>query len=129
MDTDEADFQQVLDGLTDAKNHLVQHNGYLPRQWVFGSAPRFPVMRGGYVPGDTVYYWRANQGVHQPQGHRMGPARFIGVEGSNLLVPHRATATKCAKEQDRMASPAAKEMREMLMMRLGAEDPDSRKTC
>ena len=43
VDTDEADFQQVLDESTDAKNHLVQHNGYLPRQWVFGSAPRVPV--------------------------------------------------------------------------------------
>ena len=57
----------------------------------------------------------------------MGPARVIGVERCNLLVSHRATATKCAKEQVRIASPAEKEMREM-MMRLGAEDPDSRKT-
>ena len=56
----------------------------------------------------------------------MGPARVIGVEGSNLWVSHGATAMKCAKERVRMASPAEKEMREM-MMRLGAEDPDSRK--
>ena len=28
---DEADFQQLLDELTDAKNNLVQHNGYFPR--------------------------------------------------------------------------------------------------
>ena len=77
------------------------------------------------MPGDTVYYWRASQGVHQPQGHWVRPARVIGVEGSNLLVSHRATATRCAKEQVRMASAAEKEMREMMMMRLGAEDPDT----
>ena len=36
MDIDEADFQELLD----AENNLVQHNGYLPRQWVLGSSPR-----------------------------------------------------------------------------------------
>ena len=35
---------------------------------------------------------------------------------------HRTTAIECAKEPVVMASPADKEMREM-MMRLGAEDP------
>ena len=30
------DFQTLLDELTDAKNRLVQQNGYMPRQWVFG---------------------------------------------------------------------------------------------
>ena len=33
VDIDEADSQQLLDELTDAKNHLAQHNGYLPGQW------------------------------------------------------------------------------------------------
>ena len=34
MDVDEADFQQLLGELTDAKNNLAQHNGDLP-------SPRF----------------------------------------------------------------------------------------
>ena len=38
----QSDFQTVLDELTDAKNSLVQHNGYMPRQWVFGLIPRVP---------------------------------------------------------------------------------------
>ena len=56
-------------------------------------------MRGDYVPGDAVFNWRAGRGVRQSQGHWMGPARVIGVEGSNLWVSHGATAIKCAKEQ------------------------------
>ena len=36
IDVSEGDFQTLLDELTDAKNSLVQHNGYMPRQWVFG---------------------------------------------------------------------------------------------
>ena len=32
----------MLDELTDAKNSLVQHTGYMPRQWVFGLIPRVP---------------------------------------------------------------------------------------
>ena len=82
-------------------------------------------MRGKYVPGDLVYYWRAGTGVHQAQGQWLGPARVIGIEGGNLLVSHRATAIKCAKEQLRMASPAEREMREMLM-RIEGDDPDER---
>ena len=82
-------------------------------------------MRGNYVPGDLVYYWRAGGGVHEAQGHWLGPARVIGVEGGNVWVSHRATAIKCAKEQLRMASPAEREMREMLM-RIGGDDPDER---
>ena len=62
-------------------------------------------MRGNYVPGDLVYYWRAGSGVHQAQGQWLGPARVIGIEGGNVWVSHRATAIKCAKEQLRMASP------------------------
>ena len=38
----EGDFQTLLDELTDAKNSLVQQNGYMPRQWVFGLIPRMP---------------------------------------------------------------------------------------
>ena len=51
--------------------------------------------------------------------------RVIGIEGGNVWVSHRATAIKCAKEQLRMASPAEREMREMLM-RIGGDDPDER---
>ena len=36
------DFQTMLDELTDAKNSLVQHNEYMPRQWVFGLIPWVP---------------------------------------------------------------------------------------
>ena len=42
----QSDFQTMLDELTDAKNSLVQHNGYMPRQWVFGLIPRVP----GHMP-------------------------------------------------------------------------------
>ena len=157
----QSDFQTMLDELTDAKKSLVQHNGFMPRQWVFGAIPRVPghmleensdlpnldpegrfrriaemrhkcrmaaieteanakisksligrsrPMRGNYVPEDLVYYWRAGNGVHQAQGQWLGPARVIGIEGGNVLVSHRATAIKCAKEQLRMASPAEREM-------------------
>ena len=82
-------------------------------------------MRGNCVPGDLVYDWRAGNGVHEAQGHWLGPARVVGVEGGNVWVSHRATAIKCAKEQLRMASPAEREMREMLM-RIGGDDPDGR---
>ena len=150
IDVSQSDFQTMLDE-TDAKNSLVQHNGYMPRQWVFGLIPReensdLPnldpegrfrriaemrhkcrmaaieteanakirksligrsrPMRGNYVPGDLVYYWRAGNGVHQAQGQWLGPARVIGIEGGNVWVSHRATAFKCAKEQLHMASPA-----------------------
>ena len=82
-------------------------------------------MRGNYVPGDLVYYWRAGNGVHQAQGQWLGPVRVSGIEGGNVWVSHRATNIKCAKEQLRMASPAEREMREMLM-RIGRDDPDER---
>ena len=39
----EGDFQTLLHELTDAKNSLVEQNGYMPRQWVFGLIPRVPV--------------------------------------------------------------------------------------
>ena len=38
-------------------------------------------MRGNYVPGDLVYYWRSGNGVHQAQGQWLGPPRVIGIEG------------------------------------------------
>ena len=72
-------------------------------------------MCGNYVPGDLVYSWRAGNGVHQAQGQWLGPTRVTGIEGRNVWVSHRATVVKCAKEQLRMASPAEREMREMLM--------------
>ena len=176
IDVSQNDFQTLLDELTDAKNNLVQQNGYMPRQWVFDMIPRVPghlleenpdlpnldpegrfrriaemrhkcrmaaieteananirktligrsrPMRGNYVPGDLVDYWRAGTGVHQAQGQWLGPSRVIGIEGGNVWVSHRATDIKCAKEQLRMASPAEREMREMLM-RIGGDDPDER---
>ena len=42
IDVSEGDFQTLLDELTDAKNSLVQQNGYMPGQWVFGLIPRVP---------------------------------------------------------------------------------------
>ena len=42
IDVSQSDSQTMLDELTDAKNSLVQHNGYMPRQWVFGLIPRVP---------------------------------------------------------------------------------------
>ena len=136
IDVSEGDFQGMLDELTDAKNSLVQQNGYMSRQWVFGLIPRVPghmleenpdlpnldfegrfrkiaemrhkrrmaaieteanakirksltgrsrPMRGNYVPGDLVYYWRAGTGVYQAQGHWLGAARVIGIEGAKMF--------------------------------------------
>ena len=42
LDIDEVDLQNLLDELTDGKNNLAQHTGYLPRQWVLGSSPCLP---------------------------------------------------------------------------------------
>ena len=42
LDIDGADVQQLLDELTNAKDTLVDHNGYLPRHHVLGSSPRVP---------------------------------------------------------------------------------------
>ena len=42
IDVSQSDFQTTLDELTDAKNSLEQHSGYMPRQWVFGLIPRVP---------------------------------------------------------------------------------------
>ena len=78
-------------------------------------------MRGNSGPGDLVYHWRAGTGVHQAQDHWLRPARVIGIGGGNVWVSHRATPIECAKEQLRMASPAEREMREMLM-RIGRGD-------
>ena len=63
--------------------------------------------------------------MHQAQRKWLGPARVIGIEGGSVWVSHRATDIKCAKEQLRMASPAEREMREMLM-RIGGDDPVKR---
>ena len=40
LDIDEADFQHLLEELTDANKNLVQHKAYSPRQWVLVSSPR-----------------------------------------------------------------------------------------
>ena len=37
-----ATSRHCLMRMTDAKNSLVQQNGYMPRQWVFGLIPRVP---------------------------------------------------------------------------------------
>ena len=57
----------------------------------------------------------------------MGPSRVIGIESNNLCVCHvEQQRSNVRKNNIRMVSPAEKEMRE-IMMRLGAEDPNSRK--
>ena len=165
LDTDETDFHQLLDELTDAKNHPAQHNGHLSRQWVLGSCLVFlatflrtvqichswslrarsgkqseyrhkcPMaaieeeeantkirksligrsrpMRGDCVAGDAVHYWRAGHGVHPSQAHWMGPARVLGVEGSNrdkktdLAEESSATATTDHRTTDETATSAS----------------------
>ena len=82
-------------------------------------------VRGNYVLGDLVYCWRAATGVRPAQGQWLGPVLVIGIEAGNVWVSQWATAIKCAKEQLRVASPAEREMREMLM-RKGGDDPDER---
>ena len=42
IDVSEGDVQTLLDELTDAKNSLVQQNGYMPKQVVFDLIPRVP---------------------------------------------------------------------------------------
>ena len=178
IDVSQSDFQTMLDELTDAKNSLAQHSGYMPRQWVFGLIPKVPghmleensdlpnldpegrfwriaemrhkcrmaaieteanakirksligrsrPMRGNYVPGDPVCCWRAGNGVqikHKVNGWDQLGSVELKEEMSGYLIV-RPTAVKCAKEQLRMASPAEREMREMLM-RSGGDDPDER---
>ena len=41
-DLSQCDVQTMLDELTDAKNILVQHNGYMPREWVSSLILRVP---------------------------------------------------------------------------------------
>ena len=49
IDVSQNDFQTLLDEPTDEKNSLVQQNGYLPRQRVFGMIPRVP----GHLLGEN----------------------------------------------------------------------------
>ena len=42
IDLSQCDVQTMLDELTDAKNSLVQHNGYMPREWVSSLILRVP---------------------------------------------------------------------------------------
>ena len=77
------------------------------------------------VVGETVFFWKAGEGVRPYQGHWTGLTRVIGVEGSHLWISQSATAINCAKEQVRMASSAERAMR-WIMMKLDAEDPESR---
>ena len=79
-------------------------------------------MRGGYVPGAAAYYWGAGQGAARPF-IGWDPQESIGVEVSSLWVSHGATAINCSEERVRMASPAEKELLDM-MMRLGAKNLD-----
>ena len=37
IDVSKGEFQTMFDEFTDAKNSLVQQDGYMPRQWVFGT--------------------------------------------------------------------------------------------
>ena len=72
----------------------VEANSKLRKSLIVRSRP----MRGEYVPGDAVYCWRAGQGVHQSQGHWMGPARVISIEGSSLCVSHRKCAQRTSSD-------------------------------
>ena len=89
-----------------------------------------------------TFNWKVRTHVRRPRSWRSGTlletrsrspsvarpldGRVMGAEGSNLWVSHGATVIKCAKEQGWLAPLAEKEMREM-MMRPGADDPDSTK--
>ena len=179
IDVSQSDFQTMLDELTDAKNSMVQHNGYMPRQWVFGLIPRVPghmleedpdlpnlhpeskfrkiaemcpkcrmaaieteaianirkSLIGRQRPMRGKCAWRSGvllaskkncaSSTKSMAGQWLGPARVFELKEEMFAVSHRATAFKCAKEQLRMASPAKREMREMLM-RIGKDDPDER---
>ena len=65
-------------------------------------------MQGNYVPGDLVYHWRAGNGVHQAQG---GNVWYLIVRQLSCVQ-----SNSCAE----------REMREMLMRRIGGDDPDER---
>ena len=46
------------------KCRMTEANAKIRKSLIGRSRP----MRGNYVPGDLVYYWRAGAGVHQAQG-------------------------------------------------------------
>ena len=175
IDVSQSDFQTMLDELTDAKSSLVQHNGYMPRQWVFGLIPRVPghmLEENSDLPNldpegrfrriaemrhkcrTAAIETEANAKIRKSLIGRLRPCEEITCleimcitgEQETVCIKHkvsgwdqlgslelkedmsvcvRATAIKCAKEQLRMASPAEREMREMLM-RIGGDDPDER---
>ena len=79
-------------------------------------------MRRDNGDGDTVSKNYTNSKVTGLDLHEA-----LTFKAANAWISHRATAITCAREQIRTASPAEKEMRDVVM-RLGAEDPDSRKT-
>ena len=83
MEDMDADVLQFLYRLTMAKNNLVQHNGYLPRQCVFGSAPRFP---GHVLDEDTDLLLQKLEGRlrNQAEYRRKCRTAAIAVEANAM---------------------------------------------
>ena len=171
----ECDFQTLLDELTDAKNSLVQHNGYMPRQWVFGLIPRVPghmlEENSGLPKLDPegrfrrIAEMRTSVGWRPSRQRRMRRLERVRLDDRDpceeitcleiwciigeqelVCIKHKVSGwdqlgspelkeetfgchivrqLSSAKEQQRMASLAEREMREMLM-RIGRDDPDER---
>ena len=151
VEIDEADFQQLSDELTAAKNNLVQHNGYMPRHCVFGPAPRVPghvLVDKADLPLLELEDWfrkqaqhihkrwmaaievEANTKIRQSLFGRSRPMSGDMIRcttGEQVKESISRNATSSVQKHVRMASPAEWQKREMTL-RLGADDPDSRKT-
>ena len=106
------------------RNSLMQHNGCMPRQWVFGLIPyvKTTLRVLNIVDAASEMHiairnlivnrwdrWRTMTGICD----KWGEFQTMSDELTD------------AKEQLRMASPAEREMRGMLM-RIGGDDPDER---
>ena len=76
-------------------------------------------MRGDHVNAETetVYFGRAGQTVHQSQAAGWKLARVIGVADSNLWFFSQSNGDQvCERTGSEMASPAEREMSEMMMI-------------
>ena len=94
-----------------SKNSLVPHNGYMPRQWVFGLIPHLKTkLRVLNIVDAASEMHIAIQNLIVRRWDRW--KRMTSQMGEFQTMSDELTD---AKEQLRMASPSEREMREMLM--------------
>ena len=88
----QSDFQTMLGEPTDAKNSLMQHNGYVPRQLVFGLIPRVP----GHMHEEnaTSVGWRPSRQRRMRRSEREMTCLEIWCTGEGLAcIEHTVAGT------------------------------------